>query len=342
LRRRELEFFELPPERIAQRPVEPRDASRLLVLHRATGDIEHRTFREIVEYLRPGDCLLRNDTRVIPARFFCRRRTGGRVEALFLHEQAGRWRVLLKSSGRLREGERLHVQETATSLALREPLGSGQWSVEPDPPIEPLELLDRVGQTPLPPYIRRGPAPDAADRERYQTVFARTPGAAAAPTAGMHFTPGLLEAVAARGVRVVDVTLHIGPGTFAPVTANDLSEHVMHAEWFNVSDSAAAMLRDVRSAGRRIVAVGTTAARVLESLDPGDLRAISRWTRLFIYPPYRFRNVDVLLTNFHLPGSTLLALVMAFAGAELTRHAYFEAISRDYRFYSYGDAMLIV
>jgi len=342
VRREDLEFFDLASDRIAQRPIEPRDAARLLVLHRTSGGIEHRVFRDIVEYLRPGDALVRNDTRVIPARFFCQRRSGGRVEALFLHADGGGWHVLLKASGRLRASEQLQVCNARVSLRLRQMRARGEWVVEPQPPIEPHDLLERVGQTPLPPYIRRDPTPDAQDRERYQTVYARRPGAVAAPTAGMHFTDRLLEQLEQRGVHLVDVTLHVGLGTFAPITADDLSRHEMHAEWYHVPQEAADALRAVRHGGGRIIAVGTTSARVLESLGPQGPHPDQGWTRLFIYPPYEFRNVDVLLTNFHLPGSTLLALVMAFAGEEATRQAYFEAIKRGYRFYSYGDAMLVV
>ncbi len=353
VRRAELEY-DLPPELIAQHAVEPRDAARLLVLDRATGTLHHRVFRDLGEYVAPGDCLVLNDTRVIPARFFLRRRTGGRVEALFLHAEPDGWVVLLRGGARLRPGERLACEGHPTELVLHARRDRGEALLQPDPPIAPLDLLARIGQTPLPPYIRRGAGghgpPEPGDAERYQTVYAARPGAVAAPTAGLHFTPELLAALAARGVRQAAVTLHVGPGTFVPIEADDLADHPMHAEWFELTPSAAETLRETRARGGRLVAVGTTATRVLESLagtvpdgpPEASLRAAQGWTRLFIYPPYRFRQVDALITNFHLPGSTLLALVMAFASPDLIRRAYAAAVAERYRFYSYGDAMLIL
>ena len=342
--------YDLPPELIAQHPVEPRDSSRLLVLDRDSGRIEHRVFREIGEYLDADDCLVLNDTRVIPARFFCRRATGGTVEGLFLHERDGSWQVMLKPAARLKVGERLACSGIETALVISEQLDRGQWLVRPEPHIGVLELLSQIGQTPLPPYIRREePQPD--DVERYQTVYADRPGAVAAPTAGLHFTEQLLAGLARRGVRRANVTLHVGAGTFVPIQTDDLGQHRMHAEWYRVTPAAVAELRAARTAGRRLVAVGTTSVRVLESLPdigreaagPGeDDSAVEGWTDIFIYPPYAFRHVDRLITNFHLPGSTLLALVMAFASPELIRSAYAAAIARRYRFYSYGDAMLIL
>ncbi len=353
VRRAELQY-DLPPELIAQRAIEPRDAARLLVLDRATGALHHRIFRDLGDYLAPGDCLVLNDTRVIPARFFLRRRTGGRVEALFLRATPDGWLVLLRGGARLRPGERLECERHPTQLVLRARRERGEALLQPDPPIAPLDLLARVGQTPLPPYIHRGAdghgPPEPGDAERYQTVYAAQPGAVAAPTAGLHFTAALLESLAARGVSRVHVTLHVGPGTFTPIETDDLADHAMHAEWFSVTQAAAETLRATRARHGRLVAVGTTVTRVLESvagaapdLPPDDaLRATEGWTRLFIYPPYRFRLVDALITNFHLPGSTLLALVMAFASPDLIRRAYAAAIAERYRFYSYGDAMLIL
>jgi S-adenosylmethionine:tRNA ribosyltransferase-isomerase len=367
--------YELPPELIAQHPVVPRDASRLLVLDRRRGSIEHRTFRDLGDYLVPGDCLVLNDTRVIPARFFGRRATGGRVEGLFLRTDGDGWRVMLKGSARLKVGERIACDRSPVQLTVERRLERGEWLVRPEPAVGPLEWLVQVGHTPLPPYIHRGASthglPGPEDAERYQTVYAQRPGAVAAPTAGLHFTAELLDQLRGRGVRQVDVTLHVGPGTFVPIEVDDLSEHRMHAEWFEVTPAALVGLRAARTAGRRVVAVGTTSARVLESLSAGELdrpaattaapgddsavprllpgkkgdsetAALSGWTDIFIHPPYRFRHVDRLLTNFHLPGSTLLALVMAFASPELIRAAYREAVERRYRFYSYGDAMLIL
>ncbi len=334
--------YGLPPELIAQHAVEPRDASRLLVLHRDSGRIEHRTFRDVSEYLNADDCLVLNNTRVIPARFFCRRATGGRVEGLYLHQRDGAWCVMLKPGGRLKVGERLACDGADVQLRLEAKLERGEWLVRPEPDTSPLDLLSQVGQTPLPPYIQRGAEPEAGDVTRYQTVYAQEPGAVAAPTAGLHFTPGLLNRIATNGVRRTEVTLHVGAGTFVPVEAEDLAGHRMHAEWFEVSEDAAAALDATRRADGRLIAVGTTAARVLESMGASDFAATQCWTDIFLYPPYVFRNVDVLITNFHLPGSTLLALVMAFASCEQIRTAYAAAVAERYRFYSYGDAMLIL
>ncbi len=339
--------YDLPSELIAQRPAEPRDAARLLVLRRKTGQIEHRHFRDLGTYLAPGDALVLNNTRVIPARFFCRRATGGRVEALFLREQDGLWHVLLRPSAKLRPGAVLRCEDSETELELCARAERGEWLVRPRPPVPPIDLLSHVGQTPLPPYIRpdaagRHGAPDESDRERYQTVYATESGAVAAPTAGLHFTPAMLAELTAAGVRRVDVTLHVGLGTFAPIVENDLAQHRMHAEWFAASAPALATLREARAAGGRIVAVGTTAVRVLESVADWDHSPAGGWTDVFIYPPYAFRHVDCMVTNFHLPGSTLLALVMALASPELIRAAYQAAIAERYRFYSYGDAMLIL
>lgn len=339
--------YDLPPELIAQQPAQPRDASRLMVLDRTSGTITHRIFRDIHEYLRPGDCLVRNNTRVIPARFFCRRRTGGKVEALFLREDGDAWRVLLRPSARLSAGERILCEpaDTATDavqIELIERRDDGEWRVRPLPGMAPRDLLTRIGVTPLPPYIRRDPLPSASDAERYQTVYAARDGAVAAPTAGLHFTRELLDQLAAAGVRVCDVTLHVGLGTFAPVKEDDLRRHRMHAEWYDVGRDAVGAIDATKAAGGRIVAVGTTSARTLESFGEADIRPARGITNLFIQPPYRFAHVDALLTNFHLPASTLLALVMAFAGVDLTRRAYQQAVAQRYRFYSYGDAMLIV
>lgn len=355
--------YGLPKRLIAQRPCDPRDASRLLVLHRTDARIEHTTFRSIVERFQPGDCLVRNNTRVLPARFFCRRGTGGRVEALFLHAAEDGWTVLLRPSARLRPGQQLEVERSPHRLELLERAQRGQWRVRAEPRVDPHALLERVGQPPLPPYIHRDLRPDAEDALRYQTVYASRPGAAAAPTAGLHFTPGVLDRLAERGVSTAELTLHVGVGTFAPILVDNLADHRMHAEWFELPAATIAAAARARASGRRIVAVGTTSARVLESMpeticgqthggEPhrSDTRCgeghcgatRSGWTDIFIYPPYAFRNVDALLTNFHLPGSTLLAMAMAFAGVENVRRAYREAIEAEYRFFSYGDSMLIL
>ncbi|MFH1748402.1 MAG: tRNA preQ1(34) S-adenosylmethionine ribosyltransferase-isomerase QueA [Planctomycetota bacterium] len=344
--------YELSPELIAQRPAEPRDASRLLVLHRDSGRIEQRTFRDVGEYLRADDCLVLNNTSVVPARFFCRRATGGRIEALFLCQDQHEMRVLLKPSARLRTGERLkcdlHGWGTASwDLIVGEKHERGEWSAQFDPPDPAGVVLECIGHTPLPPYIRSDTAgrtgqPDEADLESYQTVFAERAGAVAAPTAGLHFTTELLVRLANAGVRQAKVTLHVGLGTFAPIEANDLARHKMHAEWYEILPPTIAALQTARARGGRIAAVGTTSVRVLESLPGLHVGIGSGWTDIFIYPPYEFRHVDALLTNFHLPGSTLLALVMAFATPELIHKAYQLAIQERYRFYSYGDAMLIL
>lgn len=339
--------FNLPEELVAQRPAEPRDSSRLLVLHRNTGKIEHRSFRDIIDYVRAGDCLTVNDTRVVPARFFCRKKTGGRIEALYLHRTGECWQVLLKPAARLRPGHRLSCGSGVSEIVLQKRLDRGQWLVMPEPEVDPFEFLRRVGETPLPPYIHRDPRPDAGDEQRYQTVYAKNPGAAAAPTAGLHFTPDLLERLHAAGVRIAEVTLHVGMGTFAPITVDDVERHEMHAEYIEARAATLKRLAQTRAAGGRIVAVGSTSVRVLESLPKLGIDApapsdYSGWTDVFLYPPYTFKNVDCILTNFHLPGSSLIAMMMALAGKELIREAYAAAIAQRYRFYSYGDAMLIL
>ncbi|QOJ14262.1 MAG: tRNA preQ1(34) S-adenosylmethionine ribosyltransferase-isomerase QueA [Planctomycetia bacterium] len=361
--------YDLPPERIAQQPVAPRDASRLLVLDRAAGTTEHAVFRDVGRWLRAGDLLVLNDTRVVPARFFAQRDSGGRVEGLYLHgapqEGAGHWCALLKPAARLREGESLKLDAAAdVRLVAVRRLERGTWLVRTEPPTDVLPLLARIGSVPLPPYIRRGATqPDAvanaqaggaedSDRERYQTVYAERAGAVAAPTAGLHFTPELLSSIRAAGVALCTVTLHVGVGTFAPIVVDDLREHPMHAEWFEACSETIAALRRTRAAGGRVIAVGTTSARVLETLaqriesaelaDAGPPAPVTGWTDIFLYPPLRLIATDALITNFHLPRSTLLAMVMALAGVETIRRAYAEAIREQYRFYSYGDAMLIL
>jgi len=366
----------LPRERIAQQPADRRDASRLLVLDRAAGRRRHTSFRQLPGLLPPGSLLVMNDTRVLPARLRLRRRTGMRIEGLFLREpEPGVWEVMLTGSGRLRAGEHLLIDESARTLLLLERLEAGTWRAGPAPGGDAFEILAECGRTPLPPYVKRGGGRGAGgegrgtrgegkerkreremegwrdgeiaeqeDRERYQTVYARQPGAVAAPTAGLHFTPAVFEQLNAAGIERVFVTLHVGVGTFAPIRCDDLADHEMHAEWYDCPAAAASAVNAARNRGRPIVAVGTTSVRVLESCadEAGHVRAGTGRTRLFIYPPYRFRVVDKLLTNFHLPGSTLLAMVFAFAGREQILAAYEDAIRNGYRFYSYGDAMLIL
>ena len=339
--------YELPPELIAQRPLDRRDAARLLVLHRDNGRLEHRVFADLPEYLSPADCLVLNRSRVLPARFVARRATGGRIPGLFVKEASpGRWQVLLTGAGRLRAGETLALEGGPWKMTWQRHLERGLCEVTIDPPDGAITVLERVGAMPLPPYIRRD-APDdelaTLDREQYQTIYAAEPGSVAAPTAGLHFTPELLEKIRASGTQSVEVLLHVGLGTFQPIEVEDLKDHRMHMEQYSISTEAVATVKSCKQRGGRVVAVGTTSVRVLETAGTGGrLEPGSGWTDIFIYPPYSCRVVDALVTNFHLPGSTLLALVMAIAGREQTLRAYYAAIQQRYRFYSYGDAMLIV
>lgn len=333
--------FTLPQELIAQEPVFPRDACRLMVLRRGVETIEHRIFRDILEYLDPGDVLVFNDTKVIPARLFARKeRTGGKVEILFLEEQNDLWKCLLSAS-RLRPSQILVLEEDA-SIRFEVLRKEGDfWVLRPLFPREQTEeVLSRFGHTPTPPYVKRKDIP----LEAYQTVYARVPGSVAAPTAGLHFTEELLARLEAKGVGKVMLTLHVGPGTFRPVTAQRVENHKMHGEWFSVSQEAAEKIQKAKDSGKRVVAVGTTVVRALETvaLRCGSLQAFEGVTDLFIYPGFTFRVVDALVTNFHLPRSTLFLLVCAFGGTAFMKRAYEEAIARRYRFYSFGDAMLIL
>jgi len=335
--------YELPGELIAQEPVEPRDASRLLVLPRSAGEARHLRFADLPELLEPGDLLVLNDSRVIPARLEGRKESGGRCELLLvepLGEGGPRWRALGQSSKPLRAGGRLRFP--GLEAEVEEIEGDGLVAVRFDREGADLEAaLARAGRVPLPPYIRRPPSP--ADRERYQTVVARAPGSVAAPTAGLHFTEELLARLDRRGVGRATVTLHVGPGTFLPVRAARLEDHRMHAERFAVPAGTAAAFAAARARGGRVVAVGSTVVRVLETAaEDGGLRQGAGRTDLFLLPGHRFRAVDGLLTNFHLPRSTLLALVCAFGGRERVLAAYREAVARRYRFFSYGDAMAIL
>ncbi|MBN1769847.1 MAG: tRNA preQ1(34) S-adenosylmethionine ribosyltransferase-isomerase QueA [Deltaproteobacteria bacterium] len=348
--------YDLPRERIAQQPAEERDAARMLVVRRGSSAVEHATVRELPRLLPPRTTLVVNDTRVLPARLRgTRAATGGKAELLLVRlverpdPRTERWTALLGTRGRPREGETLALGPLDARLLERR--GGGEWTVElrPADPAETVErALGRGGAMPLPPYIRRDPGP--ADRERYQTVYAERPGAVAAPTAGLHFTPELLARLAAGGHEVVRVTLHVGPGTFKPITAATPAGHVLEAEWAELSAEAAARISEARTAGRTVLAVGTTVVRTLETAAAegaaGEARAPLRpWsgdTGLYLLPGHRFRALDALLTNFHLPRTSLLALVMAFHGVEPTRAAYAAAIRDGYRFYSYGDAMLVL
>jgi S-adenosylmethionine:tRNA ribosyltransferase-isomerase len=336
--------YDLPPHLIAQQPPAERDRARLLVARRADGSLAHHLFRDLPELLDPGDLLVLNDTRVLPARLVGRReRTGGRWEGLFLRERPdGRWELLGQSRGTPKPGEFIAIEPGPLRLRLVDRLEAGGWLAEPVGGGTALELLGRHGRVPLPPYIRKGEA-GGADAERYQTVYAREPGAVAAPTAGLHFTPAVFDRLRARGIDWGALTLHVGLGTFQPIRADDYRDHPMHREWYDVPPATAEAICKTKRAGRRVVAVGTTAVRALESAArSGPLQATRGETDLFIYPPYEFKVINAMVTNFHLPRTTLLLLVGALAGTELLRSAYREAVAREYRFYSYGDAMLVL
>lgn len=339
--------YDLPKELIAQHPTERREHSRLMVLTRATGELVHSRFDRLGERLRPGDLLVLNDTKVLRARLWGARATGGRIEALIVAAlDGGRREVLLKPGSRLKVGERLSFEGGALSAVLCSKTKEGSWVVEFEQEDRLDALLEEVGRMPLPPYIKRDYPKDIyaeEDAQRYQTVYASSPGAIAAPTAGLHFTPELLAGLESRGVLVRRITLHVGRGTFRPVQSEDIRGHAMDAEHFRISEDTAEEIRRAAKEGRRVVAVGTTTCRALETAgESGEAQAQAGWTRKFIYPPYRFRVVDALVTNFHLPKSTLLLLVSAFAGRDAILNAYREAVEKRYRFYSYGDAMLIV
>lgn len=339
--------YPLPEELIAHVPAERRDGSRLMTLDRETGRIGHRRFDELPELLHPGDLLVLNDTRVLPAKLVGRRQaTGGRWEGLFLGlDAAGDWNLIGKTRGTIQPGEVVVLAgspgDPPLELELVERTESGGWTMRPRMAGSHLDLLAKYGQMPLPPYIERSEA-SPLDAERYQTTFSRVPGAVAAPTAGLHFTPEIFERCSARGISTAFVTLHVGIGTFRPVSVENLVEHVMHSEWGEVPAATVAAIRETRAQKGRIIAVGTTSVRTLESAAAsGELRPWSGETSIFIRPPYLFRVIDGLVTNFHLPKSTLLMLVSALAGREAILNAYATAIREQYRFFSYGDAMLI-
>ena len=350
--------YHLPPERIAQTPIEPRDSARMMVLDRKTGAIEHKHVTDIVDYLRPGDLLVLNDTRVIPARLLGRKETGGQAEVFLLRPLAdGRWQALVRGKN-LTPGKKVIIGDDSdlqTTATIEEDLGGPKRVISFDRNLD--DLLDDIGQIPLPPYIHE----PLQDPERYQTIYGYKEGAVAAPTAGLHFTGDLLMELRSRGVQFAYVTLHVGLGTFQPVKEENALEHEMHSEWMEMTNTTARLINDTRLAGGRIVAVGTTSVRVLETaakiplgLKPSDpappnlvcgWKTVGAWTGetdLFIYPGHHFRATDVMLTNFHLPKSTLLMLVSAFAGRENILRAYEEAVREKYRFFSFGDAMLIL
>ena len=334
--------YELPDRLIAQHPAARRDGARLLVVRVGSGELEHRVFHELPSLLRAGDLVVRNDTRVIPARVAGTRvATGGQWEGLFLRESDGAWELLAKTRGYPDPGETF-ATESGLTLTLAGRTADRHWLMTPDLPGSAAEVLLTHGSIPLPPYIRKGRA-EAADADRYQTVYARDAGSVAAPTAGLHFTPEVFAELQTRGVNTASVTLHVGLGTFAAVKVDDPTRHAIHAEWCEVTEATAGAVNATRADGGRVVAVGTTTTRTLETAaTDGGVRPFRGESSLFIHPPYRFRAVDVLLTNFHLPRTTLLLLVQALTGSELLRHAYAEAVRREYRFFSYGDAMLVL
>ena len=334
--------FHLPEELIAQTPLEKRDSSRLLIVDRETGQFSDQHFDNIIDQLEPGDALVMNNTRVLPARLYgTKPETGGHVELLLLKNTQGDfWEVLAKPAKRLRVGTRVSFGDGRLTATVTEELEHGGRIVRFDYQGIFLEVLESLGEMPLPPYIHE----KLEDRERYQTVYAKENGSAAAPTAGLHFTEELLDKIAAKGVKLVYLTLHVGLGTFRPVSVDNLEEHEMHSEFYSLSEEAAETLRQVKASGHRIVAVGTTSIRTLETIGSkfeGQIQADSGWTNIFIKPGYQWKVVDAFSTNFHLPKSTLVMLVSAFAGRQLTLQAYEHAIAERYRFFSFGDAMFI-
>lgn len=335
-------YYDLPKELIAQDPLEDRSASRLLVLHRKSGRVEHRVFTDIVEYLRPGDCLVRNNTRVIPARLFgTREDTGAVIELLLLKRQEkDLWETLVKPGKKARTGAKICFGDGVLRGEIVDVLEDGNRLIRFGYEGIFEEILDELGQMPLPPYITH----KLQDKNRYQTVYARYEGSAAAPTAGLHFTEELFETLQEKGIVVANVTLHVGLGTFRPVKVEDVSEHHMHSEFYHVEPAEAEKINKAKMAGGRIVCVGTTSCRTIESAsdEMGVLQPGEGDTDIFIYPGYRFKMMDVLLTNFHLPESTLLMLVSALAGKEQVMAVYEEAVRERYRFFSFGDAMLIL
>ena len=334
-------YYDLPEELIAQTPLEQRDSSRLMVLNRETGEVSHKHFYEILDYLRPGDCLVMNDSRVLPARLLGRRPTGGAVEVLLLRDLGGkRWECLCKPGRKMQVGNEVIFGDGELTATVVEVKDDGNRVVEFHYEGIFLEVLERLGKMPLPPYIKA----ELQDQERYQTVYSREVGSAAAPTAGLHFTNDLLDKIRAKGVKTAFVTLHVGLGTFRPVKAENILEHHMHSELCMMSAGTAAILNETKAAGGRVICVGTTSCRTLESLvnEDGSFEAKSKWTEIFIYPGYNFKAMDGLITNFHLPESTLVMLVSAFAGREHVLAAYEEAVRERYRFFSFGDAMTIL
>ncbi len=336
-------YYDLPKELIAQDPLADRSASRLMVLERESGNVSHHIFKEIIDYLEPGDCLVINDTKVIPARLIGERiGTGAAIEVLLLKrlpDEKNRWEVLVKPGKKARPGTRISFGEGKLVGEIVDTVEEGNRIIEFSYEGIFEEILDELGQMPLPPYITH----KLADRNRYQTVYAKHEGSAAAPTAGLHFTKELLAAIKDKGVAIARVTLHVGLGTFRPVKVENILEHHMHSEFYMIEKEAAEKINAAKAAGKRVIAVGTTSTRTLEAAAAADgtIQAASGWTDIFIYPGYRFKVIDALITNFHLPESTLVMLVSAFAGREQVLGAYEQAVKERYRFFSFGDAMLI-
>ena len=335
--------YSLPKSLIAQYPSPARDDSRLMVLHRCSAEIEHRGFKDILEYLRPGDLLVVNDTRVLPARLIGKKASGGKCELLFVpswNGSHGNWEVLVKGTGKVKAGSRIRFAPGIDGELVEIKEGRGKLRFSGS--VETRDVLEKMGRIPLPPYIKREDEP--LDRERYQTIFAESDGAIAAPTAGLHFTPSLLDSIRKRGVDLAPLTLHTGTGTFLPVKSEEVEDHRMGAEWVEIPPATVRAVAETKARKGRVISVGTTTTRALESFaeSDGTLKGARGFTTLFIRPPHLFRVVDGMVTNFHLPKSTLIMLVSAFAGREFLLKAYAEAVEARYRFYSYGDAMLIL
>lgn len=334
-------YYDLPPELIAQTPLADRSSSRLLVLGKESGNIEHKHFYDIEDMLSKGDCLVLNDTRVLPARLYgAKEGTGGKIEFLLLNRiDRDRWEVILKPGRKAKPGAKFVFGDGLLKAEIIETVNDGNRIVEFSYNGVFENILDQLGEMPLPPYITE----KLQDKERYQTVYSKNDGSAAAPTAGLHFTNELLQRIAAKGVKIAYVTLHVGLGTFRPVKVDDVENHKMHSEFYIMSEETANIINKTKKSGGRVISVGTTSSRVLETIadDAGYVKAQTGWTDIFIYPPYKFKTVDALITNFHLPESTLLMLVSSLAGSENIRKAYEEAVNERYRFFSFGDAMFI-
>ena len=333
--------YNLPEELIAQVPIAKRDESRLMVLHRESKKVEHKTFKDIIDYLRPGDCLVRNNTKVIPARLYGKKETGANVEFVLLNQIEGDiWESIVRPGNKLKPGTKVEFGDGLLKATILDIMDGGTRKVEFEYEGIFNEILDKIGLMPLPPYIHES----LKEKDRYQTVYAKYDGSAAAPTAGLHFTPELLKKIEEKGVKIANVTLHVGIGTFRPVKEENIEEHKMHTEHFYIKQEDVEKINETKKAGGRVIAVGTTSCRVLETIaseETGLVEATEGDTGIYIYPGYKFKCIDGLITNFHLPKSTLLMLVSALAGREFVLDAYNEAVKEKYRFFSFGDAMLI-